>query len=55
MPDHPDYPNICKALDKFEQVNMNNNDKLVHLRDNYKLAEIQNSLNLPEGIIGPGV
>ena len=55
LQDHPDYKNICKALEKFQQVNTNNNDKLVRLRDNYKLAELEQTLTLPEGVIGPGV
>lgn len=50
---HPDYQNVKKALEQFEEVNNNNNQKLNKIRNNYKLREMEALLSLPDGIISP--
>lgn len=50
---HPDYQNVKKALERFEEVNNNNNEKLNKIRNSYKLRELESMLQLPDGVITP--
>lgn len=42
-----------KALERFEEVNNNNNEKLNKIRNSYKLRELESMLQLPDGVITP--
>lgn len=53
-PDHPDYPNVCRVLALFEEVNHSNNEKLNRVVNSYKIREIEKKLMLPHVISEPG-
>lgn len=53
--DHPDLRNIEKVLKTFEEVNINNNEKLNRVVNGLKINEIEKKVDLAHSIAEPGV